>query len=779
MPPKLRAKAQELGRQPLAIHQWVRNSIDFAPSYGAMQGADLTLQTRRGNAFDIASLEIALLRASDIPARYVYGTIELPATQAMNWVGGVTGTNGPNAALDLLGQGGIPSLGVVSGGKIERIRLEHVWVEAWVDYVPSRGAKHRQGDTWIPLDASFKQYDATPGLNLPAPPDAQTLLAQIQSGATVNETQGWAQNLNQASLNAALTAYQDQIKTAIAQANPSATVGDVLGTRSIRPETLPMLPGTLPYTTLAIGSKFATLPDTLRWKFRTELTAATGAALASLSQATPGLAGKKLTLSFVPASQADLDLINSYLPKPHADGSPIQPSELPSSLPGYLLKLKAEIRVDGQLVAQSQGSVGMGETLGQATAFFNPGTQRWDEGEPNAPIAGEYHALALDMQGTGQAQLAQLKTRLEQTQAQLQQYQTNPADPSPIQALTKEELAGDLLYAGILGYFASVDGAEQLAARANQNIVAHRLPSYGAFMAKAQPRLWFGIVRSVSFPGVAMDVDRVQIQAAAKDGNQQTRIAYIRQIGASASAFEHAVPEKLFADPAKPANDPTQPQGVSAVKAIALAAAQGQKIYTLNAQNQPYHQALLAEMTIDADAKAEIQNSLAAGMEVTTHQAEITVNGWTGSGYIILDPETGAGAYKISGGFNGAIFAVAMIFMALSIIVPALLAASGTIGVFAGILGAGLSFANFLDFVNKLETVSNFDEFNSLAAAKTLAAVVSLLGIAIKLPELLAKDTGVQMAIPLLLSGISFLTGYFATDQFRQHGCFLVFFDCR
>ncbi|MEW5837730.1 MAG: hypothetical protein AB1717_02725 [Pseudomonadota bacterium] len=35
------------------------------------------------------------------------------------------------------------------------------------------------------------------------------------------------------------------------------------------------------------------------------------------------------------------------------------------------------------------------------------------------------------------------------------------------------------------------------------------------------------------------------------------------------------------------------------------------------------------------------------------HQADITVNGWTGSGYIILDPETGAGAYKISGGMNG------------------------------------------------------------------------------------------------------------------------------
>lgn len=52
--PAIRAKAQELGKQPLAIHLWVKNSIDFVPSYGSMQGADLTLNTRRGNAFDIA-----------------------------------------------------------------------------------------------------------------------------------------------------------------------------------------------------------------------------------------------------------------------------------------------------------------------------------------------------------------------------------------------------------------------------------------------------------------------------------------------------------------------------------------------------------------------------------------------------------------------------------------------------------------------------------------------------------------------------------------------------
>jgi hypothetical protein len=103
------------------------------------------------------------------------------------------------------------------------------------------------------------------------------------------------------------------------------------------------------------------------------------------------------------------------------------------------------------------------------------------------------------------------------------------------------------------------------------------------------------------------------------------------------------------------------------VKAIAIAAANGQKVYTLNQSNQAYHQGIVAGLGTDADTKAEIANALNAGMEVTVHQADITAHGWTGMGYILLDPETGAGAYKISGGANGAIVLIAIVLMALAL----------------------------------------------------------------------------------------------------------------
>jgi hypothetical protein len=119
----------------------------------------MTLDARRGNAFDTASLLVALLRAAGVHSRYVTGTVEVPVASVINWVGGA---DSPNQAQQLMGQGGIPTVALVSGGTVTQIRLDHVWVEAWIDYIPSRGAVHRVGDTWIPMDASFKLHDFAP-----------------------------------------------------------------------------------------------------------------------------------------------------------------------------------------------------------------------------------------------------------------------------------------------------------------------------------------------------------------------------------------------------------------------------------------------------------------------------------------------------------------------------------------------------------------------------------------------------------------------------------------
>jgi len=131
----IKDQAQTLNYDPVTIYHWVRNNIEWQPTWGAMQNADLTLSSGRGNSFDIASLTIALLRASQIPARYVHGTIDIPEVNFRNWAGGFANIN---AAADFAASGGIPTTSVTRGEQISKVRIEHIWVEAAIDYQPSR-----------------------------------------------------------------------------------------------------------------------------------------------------------------------------------------------------------------------------------------------------------------------------------------------------------------------------------------------------------------------------------------------------------------------------------------------------------------------------------------------------------------------------------------------------------------------------------------------------------------------------------------------------------------
>jgi hypothetical protein len=51
----------------------------------------------------------------------------------------------------------------------------------------------------------------------------------------------------------------------------------------------------------------------------------------------------------------------------------------------------------------------------------------------------------------------------------------------------------------------------------------------------------------------------------------------------------------------------------------------------------------------------DVKDAVAAGKIVTISQSTISYKGWTGAGYSIVDPNTGAGAYLIGGGADGAI----------------------------------------------------------------------------------------------------------------------------
>jgi len=187
-----------------------------------------------------------------------------------------------------------------------------------------------------------------------------------------------------------------------------------------------------------------------------------------------------------------------------------------------------------------------------------------------------------------------------------------------------------------------------------------------------------------------IDVDRDVSILAAKDGDSQKTKQFMLSQGMIGSALEHSIMEQLFSTP----TDPTY--GVSAVKLIALANDMGMPIYNIDKNNINQIMPLLQ---LSQEVKTDIQNAVNAGKVVTVSKTNITYNGWTGCGYIITNPNTGAAAYMISGGYAGA----EILFIIIGIILLALGIKKGTDKVIAvAVLSITAGILEFIENILKV-----------------------------------------------------------------------------
>ncbi|MFQ5645409.1 MAG: transglutaminase-like domain-containing protein [bacterium] len=116
---RIKDLADKLDHDPARIRAWVDFNIKWLPIPGALWGADGCLREKAGSELDRASLLIALLRASGIPCRYVFGLSEAD-----------------DRALQEAARAGLP----VKGNSLGR-----VWVEARLS---------KEDSLWTPLTLS-------------------------------------------------------------------------------------------------------------------------------------------------------------------------------------------------------------------------------------------------------------------------------------------------------------------------------------------------------------------------------------------------------------------------------------------------------------------------------------------------------------------------------------------------------------------------------------------------------------------------------------------------
>jgi uncharacterized membrane protein len=81
--PFVQEKAAELNYDPQQIFNYLHNDVGYNSYTGSLRGARGTLWSDAGNALDVASLGVALMRASGIPAQYVSGTLSQGQAQQL------------------------------------------------------------------------------------------------------------------------------------------------------------------------------------------------------------------------------------------------------------------------------------------------------------------------------------------------------------------------------------------------------------------------------------------------------------------------------------------------------------------------------------------------------------------------------------------------------------------------------------------------------------------------------------------------------------------------
>jgi hypothetical protein len=600
---EVQAKATALGTAK-AAHDFVRNEVKLDWYFGCQKGSTETLRSMRGNDADLSALLVALLRAQSTPARYVQGTIELPVARLAELMGlldsadvdaldaGALDAARVDAVRDLamnaLGAAGVPYEPVISGGRVSDVRFLHTWVEAFIPYANYRGVGiGKEGRQWVPLEPTIHgraRYGA----------DAGALDGYAVAGLTAERIA--TDYLSAPRADSPLEFVQGRVRAYLA-ANRSDVPYEKAVRRVVsRTESLPFIPGTLPFMVTSVHGEYAFLPDEA--KHRARITVADGSGnVVDVTIPMHQLVGHRAVLAYKPATEADADAIAL------AGGLYAAPAAAVQVLP--------VIRVDGRERAAGTRALGLGVEHGWTIEMLLPdGSSRRID---NRIIAGNLVAMGFGSPGNGY-------------------IETPPADGSDL-----DGPAPRFLYGRAAAYARSWTQAEEDFA-ALLRIVPVR-PTANVVLVDNQLDVdqVLGVRRRLIWKGLEVDADHrsmTPLELVAGRGKELLRLS-----GYEGSYLESRV---LL--------DGTGEESVSAVVAIQQARAQGVPVVTLTKSSTGDE---LAGLSATAEVLRDVQDQLARGREVMIPIASVSVRDWVGTGFIARDPATEEGGYFLSGHVSG------------------------------------------------------------------------------------------------------------------------------
>jgi len=501
------------------------------------------------------------------------------------------GIKDPNTAAQIMATNGIPGTLLTEGGKIKYAQFEHCWVEAYVDMFPSMGSVNKQGQYWIPIDPSFKEMKIADSINI----SKQVLFDETAYINTADEMPPVLSYIYKLKDYYNTNYDYDFYKIFHVAINLEQEFGIFLGT--------------LPYKTIN-EQRYSEIPDTKRHKIRFGLSSNDGETV-YVEKALPEIAGKKIILSYIASTSNDQDVINRY-------GGLL-------STPAYLISVKPEIRLNDTVILTGAEET-MGSALSLNTELSSPNLSK--DIRITDITGGISYAIGIPILNySNTQQIGQVDTLRV-----LQGYLHDSIN-------TMDNRAGELLYNIALEYFNQLNGTSN-SIEGIMHIQNTRMPSIALVSADATYNYIFDMPFSPPIMrGLGIDAIRVASSPFSIDGDMNQRKEFIKQRGLNSSYLEHKILENLLGE-----------ESISAVKALQIAAKNGIPIYTVNQSNI---NSILPTLTISDNDKADIRNAVNAGKEVIVSRDNVTLQEWTGVGYIVRDPNTGSGSYMISNSVGG------------------------------------------------------------------------------------------------------------------------------
>jgi RHS repeat-associated protein len=626
---EIRDLAAQLDYSPARILEWMKREIAFEPYYGALKGSQGVLYAKAGGPTDIASLTIALLRASNIPARYVRGMIRVrdagtaaPNGKIQRWLG----TKSYDASVLALSGGNFPGAKVINGANGPNgVEFAHVWVEACLPYAHYRGSRLGSGgERWIPLDASFRNPDYQPGVSVAAVDlDYATYLAKRTNELPAEH-------------------YEGQIQEYLARLSPHRTIDEVLYAPKLEEVRFDVLPASLPYQLFAFVNwsnngkpDTAVLPDSHQYRFSIDLKNSAGISLGpTFNTYLPDIALNRLTLSFKGANASAEQALRSW----QRDGQAATALPCP-------LSVVPSVRADGVERYAGDTAVDLcsvGNQLNLQVMLDELASPQRNSSNFANISAANLHALqAYAFQGSDRLIAERVAKLLATVRAN--------TDPNA----APDDIEGEFLHIVGLKYmrYATDSGRRMAQLAETTNLYA---PHLGLTSTQAKVQYAFDMPLGVTREGYLIDVPAFLYGGRNLTTGQRDNQAFLRTVYQASALESYVWQENARLD------------AVSTVRGLQFAKEQGIEVLQINNASDWASQKCKLTNTCGngalnsnpsgtnyaASQVAEIEsNYVNQGFKLTIPRRKIQYNQWTGAVYAAVS-NAGIGMF-ISGGYNG------------------------------------------------------------------------------------------------------------------------------